>query len=469
MSSSVAYRLPVTGRSVNPAIVAYLGDELTTHDGHLEIPPFPAPRVRPEKREADPPALFGQDGDIQVFDPQRRRRGARIFRRAPVVPRPMEKKRGPRLDAKDEPRPDHGNLAVMLPDFHRLEVPPPGEIAVRNFGDEVEHLAVGRRPKQLDILGVRPHQRPGGAGRPPEEHEEVRPVRLVPDLLRQQAGRGGEPFHGPEIRVRGPSRGQLVVPALPGEQRPRAPLPVPDERPAVLALPVPVVVVPPPARAVRRVHLEHGIDHAQGVLDDRIVRPPDPVPDKFQEPSVDDLLRREHPAEHPAMVGEPKNAGFGILVGARVADVAREDADVVPRDPGDERPLRGHRPRFDVTFEEVGILFEERGRRTVSPLAGEGGRADKRRDVRGDRRWRVAAGLLPPLLRCRRTVEDQIACGPHDHRIGVEVPRAPSRSRRHARRIGNATSSSWIPRQYGSPSIQKFWENPPSACWLTAR
>jgi len=42
----------------------------------------------------------------------------------------------------------------------------------------------------------------------------------------------------------------------------------------------------------------------------------------------------------------------------------------MPRYPGDERPLRGHHPRLDVTFEEIGILFEERGRRP-SPARGE--------------------------------------------------------------------------------------------------
>ena len=64
----------------------------------------------------------------------------------PNAPRPMEEKRRPRLDAMDEPLPD------------RAVAPPPGEIAVRDFGDEVEHLAVGRRSKQFVVLGVRPHR-----------------------------------------------------------------------------------------------------------------------------------------------------------------------------------------------------------------------------------------------------------------------------------------------------------------------
>ena len=61
----------------------------------------------------------------------------------------------------------------------------------------------------------------------------------------------------------------------------------------------------------------------------------------------------------------------------------------------------------------------------VSPFAGEGGRADERRDVGGDGGRRVAAGLFPPLLLCRRSVEDQVPCRPHHHRIGVEVPEVP--------------------------------------------
>ncbi len=35
--------------------------------------------------------------------------------------------------------------------------------------------------------------------------------------------------------------------------------------------------------------------------------------------------------------------------------------------------------------------------------------------------------------------------------------------------IGNATSSSWIPRQYGVPSIQKFCAKLPSGCCVHAR
>jgi len=94
----------------------------------------------------------------------------------------------------------------------------------------------------------------------------------------------------------------------------------------------------------------------------------------------------------------------------------------MPRYPGDERPLRGHHPGFDVAFEEVGVLFEESGHRPVSPFAGEGGRADQRRDVGGDGGRRIAADLFPPLLLGRRSMEDQVASRPHHHRIGVEVP-----------------------------------------------
>ena len=94
----------------------------------------------------------------------------------------------------------------------------------------------------------------------------------------------------------------------------------------------------------------------------------------------------------------------------------------MPRYPGNERSLRGHRPGFDVAFEEVGVLFEESGRRPVSPFTSEGGRADERRDVGGDGGWRIATGLLPSLLLGRRSMEKEVAGRPHHHRIGVEVP-----------------------------------------------
>ena len=115
---------------------------------------------------------------------------------------------------------------------------------------------------------------------------------------------------------------------------------------------------------------------------------------------------------------------IGVLDGERVVHVHRVDADVMSRYPGDERTLRGHHPGFDVAFEEVGVLFEENGRRLVSPFAGEGGRADQRRDVGGDGGRGVAADLLPPLLLGRRSMEEQVAGRPHHHRIGVEVSEA---------------------------------------------
>ena len=235
------------------------------------------------------------------------------------------------------------------------------------------------------------------------------------------------------------------MPPLPGEQGPRAPLPIPDERPAILSLPVPVVVVPPPAWTVRRVHFEHGIQHAQGIHDDGIVRLPDAVPNKLEEPPVDDLLRGKPPAGTRGPVVQDKETDIGVLGRERVVHVHRKNADVMPRYPGGERPLGSHHPCFDVAFEEVGVLFEECGSRRVSPFAGEGGRADERRDVGGDGGRGVAAGLLPPLLLGRRSMEKEVADRPHHHTVGVEVPETPPCA-------AGATPGGWgtRPRRAGS-------------------
>jgi len=96
--------------------------------------------------------------------------------------------------------------------------------------------------------------------------------------------------------------------------------------------------------------------------------------------------------ERRRLVGEATNPGSGPRRGM-VADihggcgcnasVSRERAS-----------LRGHHPRFDVTFEKS--AYSSRNAAVApSPARGEGGRADKRRDVRGDGRRRVAGGLLP--------------------------------------------------------------------------
>ena len=237
------------------------------------------------------------------------------------------------------------------------------------------------------------------------------------------------------------------VPSLPGEQGPCAPLSVPGERAAVLSLPVPVVVVPPPARTVRRVYFEHGIQHAQGVHDDGIVRFPDPIPDKFQEPSVDDLLPRETSSGNPG-AGWPTQGRRGwdpragtdrsrLLGGCGCnASVSRGRASP-PWSPSMlRRGLRGSRRTL-------------RGKRPMPRLPVRGRRRPRRRARRYLRRWSMGNS--------RRPLPTAPAVLPAHGGSGSEPP--PSRSDRGRRSrdppcAAGATPGGWgrRPRPAGPPA-----------------
>src|SRR5438128_7066733 len=116
-----------------------------------------------------------------------------------------------------------------------------------------------------------------------------REVCRIPNLFRYQAHALGEVLKRAEIRTGVASGGDFVVPALAGEQRPRTPRAPARIGAAVCALAVAVVVVATPAGAEGRVHLEHGIHDAQGILDDGVVRATNPVPHHSEKTGLNDL------------------------------------------------------------------------------------------------------------------------------------------------------------------------------------
>src|SRR5437899_6471157 len=140
---------------------------------------------------------------------------------------------------------------------------------------------------------MRPHERHRRPRRPTETHADRGSVGGVPHLLREQPRRGGETLHGAKIRADVAPGGELVVSALAGEERPGPAPPPAVVRPAAVALPVAIVVVPTPARAEGRLHFERRVHHAQRILYDRLTRLHDPISDELEESRIDDLLGRE--------------------------------------------------------------------------------------------------------------------------------------------------------------------------------
>jgi hypothetical protein len=115
--------------------------------------------------------------------------------------------------------------------------------------------------------------------------------RQIPYLLRDQACALGEFLQRTEVGAGIVPGGDFVVASLAGQQRPcatSAPIP---KRLAVWPFAVAVVIVAAPTGAERRIDLEHGIHHAKGVPDDRVVRIADSVAHQFQKTGVHNIFR----------------------------------------------------------------------------------------------------------------------------------------------------------------------------------
>ena len=77
--------------------------------------------------------------------------------------------------------------------------------------------------------------------------------------------------------------------------------------------------------------------------------------------------------------------------------------------------------------------------------------------MRCERRGGVTAVFFPAFLGSDRPLVDEVAGRFRHHPVRIEFLQSLGLVHCQASRIGKAVSSSWVPRQYGSPSIQKFW------------
>ncbi len=178
-------------------------------------------------------------------------------------------------------------MPVGLPDFDGG--PWPGrQIPIGHVGYQVKHLAVGCRPQQGQIFGVGPYQRHGGAGRLAAPHALLGAVGRVPHLFAEQPA-VSEPFECADVGLDVAARGQLVVGPLAGEQRPRAPAPPAQVRPAIVALAVAVMVIAAPNGSRRRFDPQAVIDDPQRILDQWIAGLADAITHQFEKTGVDDF------------------------------------------------------------------------------------------------------------------------------------------------------------------------------------
>src|SRR2546427_13253130 len=80
---------------------------------------------------------------------------------------------------------------------------------------------------------------------------------------------------------------------LSSQQRPGPTLPPSLKWASIGALAVPIMVVAMPAGTKWRLDLQHGVNHAHGIGDERIVWIADPIPHEFQETGSDNFAGGE--------------------------------------------------------------------------------------------------------------------------------------------------------------------------------
>src|ERR1019366_4319712 len=143
------------------------------------------------------------------------------------------------------------------------------------------------------------------------------------------------------------------MPALTGQQRPRASAAPSDKRAAVVKLSITVVRVAAPARTRREVGLQDGVDDPERILHQRIAGLADAVTDQLEKSAVNDFRHGEFSLRAGCAIVNEDALAVDAFVGVRIADVDGIDPDVVALDAGDEEALVGDGPGFDVRLEEV--------------------------------------------------------------------------------------------------------------------
>src|SRR5579871_1862462 len=118
------------------------------------------------------------------------------------------------------------------------------------------------------------------------------------------------------------------------------------------------MVISAPSRTERRFNFQHGIHHAERVLDNRIVCATDSVTDEFEKPCVNDLIRREFIASAWRLVGKYQGAAIRVLIGA-IERTRGIHTDVVSPDFRHQGSFGRYRPGLYMRFEKISIIANE--------------------------------------------------------------------------------------------------------------
>ena len=135
----------------------------------------------------------------------------------------------------------------------------------------IEHHSIATAANQAEILGVRPAERHGRAGGFSAPKMPTLQVIIIPQLLGKHTAFVCHAFEHIDVRQWIAAGGQFVVAAFSGEDRPRAAHARAIERRAIILLPVSVVIVASPARALRQFAANGPVDHFKRIDYQRVV------------------------------------------------------------------------------------------------------------------------------------------------------------------------------------------------------
>src|SRR6516164_4445257 len=194
------------------------------------------------------------------------------------------------LDAKHRPHCCPRRLMIKFPHFNSRTLRISRHISIVDVVNSVKYLGIRSRSLQLYVFRMRPQERHSRARWTTEVEKLQRRIRTIPNLLRNQSNALREVLNCTQERSSVMSRGDFVVTALAGQQWPwttLAPTRVPGP---VIALAKAIMIIPAPARSIRRVHFEHRIDDAKRIFDERMVRAANTVTNQLEKTAVDNLF-----------------------------------------------------------------------------------------------------------------------------------------------------------------------------------
>src|SRR5438132_1822436 len=290
------------------------------------------------------------------------------------------------------------------------------DVALVRRLDANEADAVMAAAHERNIFSMRPAKRHCRASRTTASHSRIRQIVTVPYLFGEHPTLVRKIFDRRDEWFWIASGSQFVVAAFSGHNGPATANARSVESAAIILLPIAIMIVATPARALRQVMFEYAINHFDRVAHERIVRIANTEPHQMKEITTDDISR----GVQTAAVGDLNHRHIRVSVGIRCIWIGRSDADVMTTYSFHQLALRCDSPIFHVGRQPVGIrknkIRDVRSAEFFGPFCGarEGG------NQRGNRGRRVAGVFSPAVLSRDRSLHNQVRSGAHNHHPRME-------------------------------------------------